>query len=278
MESGVQFSINHRPSPFIPPGANPGMTYLRTFDGLFWLLAALVVFVFLQRSLHREIQAFFLILTRNPGATQVLFALIFFPGVLLHESSHFLMAKLMGVETGNFSLIPQAQPDGKLRLGYVETASGGFVRDALIGAAPLVTGSLFVAFVAIRQMNLLPLWDLLRTADWGGFWGLLLAVPESPDFWLWFYLTFTISSTMMPSASDRHAWLPLGLLILGLVGVAILAGAGRWMLENLATPFNQFLQALAMIIGLSGVLHIVLILPFLALHTLLSRLTGVDVG
>jgi hypothetical protein len=248
------------------------------FDGLLWLLVALVVFAFLQRSLHREIQAFFLILTRSPGVTQVIFAVIFFPGVLLHELSHFLTAKILGVQTGKFSLIPQAQPDGKLRLGYVETASGGFVRDALIGAAPLVTGSLFVAYAAIYQIHLLPLWDLMRSADWGAFWTMLASIPKVPDFWLWFYLTFTISSTMMPSQSDRHAWLPLGLLIVGLVAAAILAGAGSWMLANLAPPFNQFLQALAMIFGLSGVLHILLILPFLLLHQILARLTGVDVG
>jgi len=254
------------------------LSYITAFDGLLWLLVALAAFVFLQRILHREIQAFFLVLTRSPGVTQVLFALIFFPGVLLHELSHFLTAKLLGVQTENFSLIPQAQADGKLRLGYVETASGGFVRDALIGAAPLVTGSLFVAYAAIYQMHILPLWDLLRSTDWGAFWAMLVSVPKAPDFWLWFYLTFTISSTMMPSQSDRHAWLPLGFLVVGLVAVAILAGAGAWMLANLALPFNQFLQALAMIFGLSGVLHILLILPFLLLHRILARLTGVDVG
>ena len=253
------------------------MSYITAFNGLLWLVAALVVFVFLQRLLHREIQAFFLILTRSPGVTQVIFALIFFPGVLLHELSHFLSAKLLGVQTEKFSLIPQAQPDGKLRLGYVETASGGFVRDALIGFAPLVTGSLFVAYTAIYQMHMLPLWDLMRNADWGAFWTILVSIPKTPDFWLWFYLTFTISSTMMPSQSDRHAWLPLGLLVVGLVAVAILAGAGTWMLANLAPPFNQFLQALAMIFGLSGALHLVLILPFLLLHKILAKVSGVDV-
>jgi hypothetical protein len=254
------------------------LNYVSAFNGLFWLLVALVVFIFLQRFLHREIQAFFLILTRSPGVTQVIFAMIFFPGVFLHELSHFLSAKLLGVQTGKFSLIPQAQPDGKLRLGYVETATGGYVRDALIGAAPLVTGSAFVAFTAIYLLHLLPLWDGIRGADWGAFWGLLKTVPNSPDFWLWFYLTFTISSTMLPSQSDRHAWLPLGLLVVGLVGVAILAGAGTWMLTNLAPRFNQFLGALAMIFGLSGGLHILLILPFWLLHQILSKATGVDIG
>ncbi|MGA2489980.1 MAG: hypothetical protein ABSF99_07300 [Anaerolineales bacterium] len=240
-------------------------------------MVALVLLVFLQRTLHREIQSVFLILTRRPGLMQTIFAIIFLPGVFLHELSHFLVAKLLGVHTGNFSLIPQAQPNGKLRLGYVETASGGFIRDALIGAAPLVTGSLFVAYAGIYRLHLLPLWDFIRLAEWNGFWSGLMAVPKVPDFWLWFYLTFTISSTMMPSESDRHAWLPLGLLAGALVGLAILAGAGPWMLVNLAPHFNSFLRALALIFGLSGVLHVIFIFPFLLIHLLLSRLTGVDI-
>ena len=254
------------------------MISLSSFDGLLWLLAAALLLVVLQRSLHREIQAAFLILTRRPGLTETIFALIFFPGVFLHELSHFLMAKLLGVQTGKFSLIPQTQPNGKLRLGYVETASGGFIRDALIGAAPLVAGSMFVAYAAIYLYHLLPLWDFIRLADWGGFWAGLAAIPKVPDFWIWFYLTFTVSSTMMPSASDRHAWLPMGLLAGGLLGVAILAGAGPWMLENLASPFNSFLRALALIFGLSGIFQILLILPFLFFHRILTKLTGVDVG
>ena len=71
------------------------MNIIAAFEGLLWLLAALGIFIFLQRALHREIQAFFLILTRSVGVTQVLFAIIFFPGVLLHELSHFLSAKLL---------------------------------------------------------------------------------------------------------------------------------------------------------------------------------------
>jgi len=254
------------------------MSFLSSFDGLLWLLAASLLLVFLQRTLHREIQAFFLILSRRPGFTQVIFALIFLPGVFLHELSHFVTAKLLRVQTGRFSLIPQAQPNGKLRLGYVETVSGGFIRDALIGAAPLVTGSVLVAYAAIYLLHLLPLWDLIRQAEWAGLWSGLVGAFRSPDFWLWFYLTFTLSSTMMPSASDRHAWLPMGLLALVLLGVVILAGAGPWMMEHLAGPFNSFLQALALIFSLSGVMHILLILPFFLLHKLLAKITGMDIG
>jgi hypothetical protein len=104
-----------------------------------------------------------------------------------------------------------------------------------------------------------------------------MAIPNAPDFWLWFYLIFTISSTMMPSESDRHAWLPLGLLAGVLMGVAIIAGAGPWLLENLAPSFNSFLRTLALLFGLSGILHVLLIIPFFVLHRLLTGLTGVEI-
>ncbi len=53
---------------------------LTSFDGLFWLIAALAILLILQRSLHREIQAILLIITRSPNLTIGIFSLLFFPG------------------------------------------------------------------------------------------------------------------------------------------------------------------------------------------------------
>jgi len=253
------------------------MAILTGFDGLLWLALILVLLVFLQRWLHREIQAVFLILTRRQDITAIIFSLIFIPGIFLHELSHFLIAQLLRVRTGRFSIFPRPMADGTLRLGYVEIASGGIIRDSLIGAAPLITGCLFVAYAAINRLELPILWDLLRNGQFELFWVGIFYLPTIHDFWLWFYLTFVVSSTMMPSASDRHAWLPLGLVIGLLFGLTILAGAGPWMLENLAAPVNSFLKGLAAIFGLSVAVHLVSAMPFALLHRLFSRLSGVDV-
>src|SRR5262245_34235013 len=113
-----------------------------SFDGLLWLLATLVALPFFQRSLHREIQAIVLIGTRSPGITVGVFSLLFFPGIFLHEFSHLAMAKILGVRTGKFSLLPQTMPDGRLQMGYVEAAESDILRDSLVGAAPLITGTL----------------------------------------------------------------------------------------------------------------------------------------
>lgn len=251
---------------------------LISFDGLVWLVAVLVLLLFLQRSLHREIQAIFLIATRNPGITVGAFSLIFFPGVFLHELSHLVMAKLLGVRTGKFSLIPEPMPDGRLQLGYVEAAESDIFRDSLVGAAPLIVGTLFVAFVAVERLHLVVMWDTLRSGQWSLFILGLENLPSIPDFWIWFYLTFAVSSTMMPSESDQHAWLPLAIVATILLGLGIVAGAGPWLVDNLAKPLNDFLRGTALILFVSVLLHAVLIVPLMLIHRVLTRLTGMDIG
>ena len=83
---------------------------------------------------------------------------------------------------------------------------------------------------------------------------------------------------MLPSSSDRHAWWPVALITAVLLILAVLAGAGPWMLAHVAPLFNDFLESLALIFGLSSTVHAILLFPAYLLHRLLTRLTGLDVG
>ncbi len=246
--------------------------------GFIWFVVMLVPLVLLQRLLHREIQAVFLIVTRDPRFTIIFFQILFLPGVFLHELSHLLTAKLLRVRTGGFSVIPRALPNGRLQLGYVETAKSDIVRDSLIGAAPLIFGTLFVAYVAIDRLDMRVLCDTFRNGQFELFWLGIRLLPTVKDFYLWFYLAFAVSSTMMPSESDRHAWLELVISVGILFALALLVGAGPWMLENVAPLVSGFLSSVAVILGLSSVIHALLALPTLLIHKLLARATGLDVA
>lgn len=248
-----------------------------SLDGLLWLLASLLPFLWIQRWLHREIQAVFLILARRPELALGLFSLLFFPGVFLHETSHFLAARLLGVRTGKFSLLPHMLPDGHLRMGFVETAQVDLVRDALVGSAPLLAGGLVVAFLGVYPLGFSGLASKISQGDWLAFWQGMKALPGQPDFWLWFYLAFAISSTMLPSEADRQAWLPVLVGIGVLVGLAVLAGAGSWMVENLAPWVDKVLRAVALVFSTSLAVHVVLGIPVSLSHRGLTRLTGLDV-
>ena len=246
--------------------------------GFFWFVFMLVPLIYLQRLLHREIQAVFLILTRNAQLTMGIFQFIFLPGVFLHEASHFVMAKILRVPTGRFSILPNPLPDGRLQMGYMETAKADIVRDSLIGAAPLIIGTFFVAYVSIYQLEMRVLWDVLRDGKFNLFWMGIRALPNVQDFYFWLYLTFAVSSTMMPSDSDRHAWLELVVSVGILFAIALLIGVGPWMLNNVAPVISNFLSSVAVIFGLSSVVHILLILPTALVHKLLTRITGVDIA
>lgn len=247
-------------------------------QGFFWFVIMLVPLILLQRLLHREIQAVFLIITRSLQLTMGMFSFIFLPGVFLHELSHFLMAKILRVPTGRFSIFPQPLPDGRLQLGYVETARADIVRDSLIGAAPLIIGTLFVSYVSLFQLDMRILWDTLKNGQLNLFWMGLHALTHAQDFTLWFYLTFAVSSTMMPSESDRHAWLELVVSVGVIFAIALLIGAGPWMLNNVAPLLSRFLSSVAVVFGLSSAVHVVLVLPTALVHKLLARATGVDVA
>jgi hypothetical protein len=112
---------------------------------------------------------------------------------------------------------------------------------------------------------------------WELFWMGLGLLPNVPDFYLWFYLTFAVSSTMLPSESDRLSWLPLGLWVIVLLVLAIFSGAGNWMIANLAPALDDLLNSVALLFGLSNTLHIVLLFPFFVLHRLLVYVMKVDV-
>jgi hypothetical protein len=245
--------------------------------GLLWLLLLLGPLLIFQRWLHWEIQAIFLLITRRPDITVVLFSVLFFPGVLLHEASHWIMARLLGVRTAGFSLLPRPMDGGKLQMGYVKVSRTDWLRDALIGAAPLITGGLIVAYIGLAQLDLHALWDAAVT---GGPAAIIAAIPalvEQKDFWLWFYLIVVVSSMMMPSESDRRAWLPLALVVLVLLAISLLAGAGHWMVEHLAWPLDQILRAIAVVFGISVLVHLVLLGPVWLIRRLLSRLLGLEV-
>jgi hypothetical protein len=247
------------------------------WNAFLYLVLLLVPLLYLQRFLQREIQAIFLLITRQPEISMALFSLLFLPGVLLHEISHFIMAKLLEVPTGRFSIIPRKLESGSIQLGYVETASTDFVRDALIGMAPLISGVIFVAFVGVSRLGFNLLWGSLIRGQMSSLNPAVMAMVDRPDFWLWFYLVFAISSTMLPSASDRRAWLPLILVLLFLLGLILLAGIGPWLLSTLGSTLKSGIDAITMVLGINLVIHLVILPPAFFVRKLLSHMFRLQV-
>jgi len=247
-------------------------------EGIFVLLVVLGALIFFQRRLHWEIQAIFLLLTRRQDIAIVLFSLLFLPGVLVHEVSHFFMARLLGVRTGRLSIVPRPMEDGRLRLGYIETGRADFVRDALIGAAPLLFGGVLVGYVALYPLGVPDLWNRLTSGSSAAAQQGVVQLISQADFWIWFYLAFAISSTMMPSRSDRRGWLPVSLLVILILVVGIAAGAGPWLIRQASSTMDRALVVITFVLGTGLAVHMILLIPMIFLRSILSRATGFKVA
>ena len=101
-----------------------------TVAPIIWVVITLVILFLIERWIHRHMQGIAFLITGSVQWSVLLYALILFPGVLLHEVSHWIMANLLGMRTGKFSVWPSIQPDGTVRLGYVE-----FFKSQQIGRA-----------------------------------------------------------------------------------------------------------------------------------------------
>jgi hypothetical protein len=242
-----------------------------------WLVVSLILLIPLQRWIHRHLQGLLLLLTRNPVLSQGIYALLFFPGVLVHEGSHWLVARLLGVEVVEVSLLPQQDADGRLRFGFVEIAQAGRVRSALIGIAPLILGTVSLLLLSNLIVDLEELLGALFQTDWSALGEQLWGVISAPDALLWLYLSFAISNAMLPSGSDRSSFLP------GLIGLAVLVLAASliWDLSSLFEWLNSWGRHAARFLGLAFtftlMIDAVLVLPLWMAERAATRLTGLSV-
>ena len=187
---------------------------------LIWLIGTLVPMLLLIRWISRHIQGVGLLLGGSHDIAIIIYFLIMFPGILVHEVSHWLMAKSLGLRTGKVSLGPAKGTGGKVRLGSVHIARADPFRESLVGLAPLLAGSGLVLLIGAVVFDLSSLSRAFITGNIGGFLEGLMGFIKVPDAWIWLYLIFAISNAMLPSESDRRAWLPLA-IFLTLVAAAL---------------------------------------------------------
>jgi hypothetical protein len=184
--------------------------------------ATLAALVFLSRWITRQVQMLGMHLTGDERAAQMTYYLLMLPGILLHELSHLIMARLVGLKVGEFSLGPRVRDQYSIELGSVTVNRADVFRESLVGLAPFLSGTAVLVLIGYWVFDL----DALRQAGRAG--GLLQALPgvwRVPDFWLWAYLIFVVSNAMMPSSADRQPWRLAGIyLVVALGGVYLLAG------------------------------------------------------
>lgn len=246
-----------------------------------WTAVALPLLLISQRWIHRHLHGVAYLLTGNRQWAVVLYAIVLFPGVLLHELSHWIAAKLLGVRTGKISLLPRAKKDGSVQLGYVEyykTADLGAARESLIGAAPLLAGTAVILLISFHIFAITDLLLALQIGDLDALLDALRQIIGADDFLVWLYLLFAVSNAMMPSASDRRAWPTFFAIVGGLIALLYLVGLEEWLRRGLFGPIATLLGYLGLVFSLTLVVNFFFTILIALLELLISRIKGVSLS
>ncbi len=196
-------------------------------DVLHRLIGIIVLTVLLARLsdwVSTHLQGVGYLVSRSHQIATFFMFLVLAPGIFVHEFSHWIVAKLLGVRTKGFRVWPKRTRRGKIQLGSVQVQGAGPVSLALIGMAPFLLG--------VLALVLLGGWLFTAPAymaDWRHWFSLDQWKEEWAFFssanWPWrFYAIWLIGSSMMPSAPDREPLRPVLVVLIGAAIIAYVAG------------------------------------------------------
>lgn len=107
----------------------------------FAFFGLLLLLYFVSQTLTRTLSSVLYRVSSDQTLSMYILAVIFFPGVVIHEVSHYMSAFLLGVHAENVEFFPK-MIEGKLKLGSVQIQKTDPLRKTLIGVAPIGGGIL----------------------------------------------------------------------------------------------------------------------------------------
>jgi hypothetical protein len=202
------------------------------------LLAAVLItsIAALRKRLVSELQGSSLLVFHNSQVGIVIYSILFLPGTIIHELSHWLVAEILQVPTGKMEIMPDFEKveGGEQRLGFVMTGKTDPFRSFLIGFAPFVTGTLLLILLGY----LLNMW-------WGvaPFWQVGLVI----------YGLIVVSNSMIVSRQDARNWpfVAIFTVLVIFVLVRLHVSLPESFFQVLTTVLVRINQALGLTIGLN---------------------------
>lgn len=177
---------------------------------IFLVFLELTLLFFLSRQLLKALGTLLVRITKNKKLAGEILTIVFLPGTVVHELSHFLLATLLLVPTGRLHFSP-LQEEERIKLATMEVAKTDPLRRALIGLAPLLVGlgASVLAIVWFYKTHQ----SLIESSPLG-----LLSLKET---YLLGFVLFQVTNTMYASQEDLE-----GLLALGAAFILLAAATG----------------------------------------------------
>jgi len=207
------------------------------------------IIFFLSRQNFKQL--FFLLrkIFHHEKTVYRLISLIFLPGTIVHELSHFFAAIVLFLPVKEIRIFPQFE-NNQLKLGHVLYAKKDFLRGILVGIAPFFGALLF--FFILAFFRLFPSNNL----------GLNIAL---------IYLIFAVSSVMFSSKQDLVDivyLIPL-IILLWIIVYIFQPSFSAFHLpyfEKIVTGLKFFLNYINFYLFLSIIIHLFLMIIFWILN------------
>jgi len=189
---------------------------------VYWFLLILfIALILLTRWITKHVQGIGYLVTGDGQIAMILYFVLIFPGVLVHELSHAITAKLLRVRVRHLRIgIRRKGKSNQVALGSVDIAQTDPVRASLIGLAPLLVGCTAILLISDRVLGV----HMLATFSPTSFWQEIKSMISVPDVGIWAYFVFALGNAMLPSSSDRQAWGPALILIVFVGALAYFSG------------------------------------------------------
>ena len=182
---------------------------------------------------------------RNDKVIVGVISLVYFPGTVIHELSHYIVALLLNLHPREIQLFPVIEGN-KVKLGHVlyEKHPDDFIRSILVGTAPFIGG-------------MISLWLIIQTKLFPGdsWWQVLI----------FGYLILAISANMFSSKQDLidvGYLIPLGFfisVILYFIPIQIAPGFVKQLIDMISYFIVQIQTPLLFSLGI----HAILVLIFM---------------
>jgi hypothetical protein len=255
--------------------------------GLFALILYLLQRVW--RVLSRRLLGIGWLVASDKQSAAVLYTMLLLPGILIHEFLEWVMAGVLNLKTVISTRWPEADLHGEIdpkfvtveypkRRAELRENLGSRLKDLLtktaVELAPTIGGVLLTLYISQSLMGLPTVIDTLPSGDVNQIGPALTQVVNRPNFWLLFYLLFTISNLMMPRKNARQGLLVIfGFFVLGFIFLAVVGFAeavGRWLTGPIPMVVNQFSAIFATVLAIDVAVLAVLVV----FEEIGERLTG----
>jgi hypothetical protein len=250
------------------------MTLLTIIEPWFTLIVILTPLIAAERWIHQHLYGVGYLLTKDEEAATTIYYLIFFPGVFIHEFVQYMLAGILNIKIKEIHPRPQRQENGTLRYDFVTIDKTTRVKAMIMGGVPFLIGAGLVWYISTELLNLTEIPVALASGRLTEVGSAISTAVNTPDFWLWFFLLFSLSNGIIPTKEDRAGW---G-LIAGALGIfsvlLIIIGSGEVLVETLVGPVSDALVQVNTALALILMIDLFAILVLGITEDTLERIRG----